>query len=272
MKFRKIQRKPFLYCQEQQHPALFLTMRTGKCFITLKDIEYQEAFPALICVPLSTIYGWVQDLEKLGYGEEDYTVLIGTKENKAKEFPDLAEKKFILTNKEFFISIPSLIKKLNFKAVVVDESTCLKNYKTRIYKFFTKNFRDTERRYILTGTSMTGSVLDIYGQMQFLDPTFFNCKTFWDFQNKFFIELYPHHFVLKPHLSESFYKRLSERCCFVTLSDVRKSIGKKDLEINRTVRTFELSEEMQEIYKKLKEDFLVSYEDNILFGFNHFLQ
>ncbi len=269
MKLRKIQRGAFEYCQDVQHPALFLTMRAGKAILTLKDIIYNGVFPALITAPLTTLHGWVEDIEKLGFTKKDYQVILGTKKQKQKL---IVKKKFILTNKEFFISIPELITKIHFNSVVLDESTSIKNYKSNITKFYLKNFRNTQRRYILTGSPMDNSEMDIYTQLQFLDPSILGKKSFWDFKMYYFYEAWKFQWKMKPNRIDEFYQRLKSKCHFVTLSDVRKSIGKGELKTERIVRTFALKPKIRKMYDTLKQDFIVTMEEENLFGIQFVLQ
>ena len=269
MKLHTLQRRMFYYCQKVEHPALLCTMRSGKTILTIKDLIYQNYFPALICAPLSTLYGWEEDLQKIGIPKSEYQIITGTKKQKQKL---IKSKSFIVTNKEFYISIPELIDKVHFKSVVFDESTFLKNHKANMTNFYHTNFRKLKRRYILTGSFMTGHEWDSYGQLKFLDPSIFPQRNFWEFRNKYFYESWKHNWKLKPEKKDEFYGKLNAKCCFVTLNDVRESIGKGELEVDRSVRSFEFSPKIKKIYDNLKKNFIVSLEDKPLFGFQYILQ
>lgn len=272
MKLTNIQKQGLEYAQTVQYPAFFMTMRAGKSILTIKDLIFNECFPALICASLSTIYGWEQDLQKCGFTKNDYQILIGEKSQKIRNFKNLTSKSIVLTNKEFYISIPEIIKYINFKSVILDESTCIKNFKSNISKFYCKNFKKIQRKYVLTGTPMPNSELDIFCQLQFLDPTILNFKNFWSFKTKYFYCYNYHDYRIKPSIKAYFYQRLAQTCHFVTLQDVRRSIGKENIKMNRIVRTCALTEESKEIYKQLKENFLMTVDNNILFGFSYILQ
>ncbi len=269
MKLRTLQRTAFYYAQNINHPAFFLTMRIGKILLTIKDIDYNNVFPVLICAPLTTLYGWEEDLQKFGCTKNDYEVITGTKSQKKEK---ITNKAFILTNKEFFMSIPELIIEINFKAVVLDESTCIKNPKAAITKFYMKNFQHIQRRYVLTGTPMTGSEMDIFCQLQFLDPTIFKENNYYEFRYKYFYQLFGNEYKLKSYKKPEFYQKLNEKCCFISLNDLRKSIGKKRLETERIVRTVPMSKRFKKIYNKLKKEFIVSLDDKNLFGIQFILQ
>lgn len=269
MKLRPLQRSAFYYAQTVDHPAFFLTMRAGKALLTIKDIVYNNVFPALICAPLSTIFGWEQDLLKFGCTKNDYEIIIGRKKQKQKK---IVNKSFIITNKEFYLSIPELIQKIDFKSICLDESTCIKNYKTEISKYFIKNFKNIKRKYILSGTPMTNSEMDIYCQLQFLDSSILNFKNFWDFKNYFFYQVWKYEWKLKSYRKTQFYQTLNKKCHFVTLNDVRNSIKKENLKTERIIRSIILKPKIKEIYKKLKDDFIVSIDGKNLFGFQYVLQ
>ena len=267
-----IQKEIFYYCQTVEHPAIFAAPRARKTYVVLKDLLFQNYFPALVCVPLNTLPGWRDDLKNIGVPQSDYQILTGTKQQKEKKFTK--GKAFTLVNKEFFISMPDLHQRMNFQSIVLDESTCIKNPKSTITKFYmnTPELKKARRRYILTGTPMTNQLLDIYCQLQFLDPTIFNCKTYWDFRHKYFYQQYENHWELKPWKDYFFWKLLKQYCFFVTNSDVRKSIGKKDLIQNDYVYRFALKPKIQEIYKALKEDFLIKVDGKIKFGIQYVVQ
>lgn len=269
MQLRNLQKKAFYYAQTIEHPAFFLSMRVGKCLLTLQDLLYNAYFPSLICAPLSTLYGWEEDLKKLGIPKSEYQIITGTKSQKQKL---IKSKSFIFTNKEFYRSIPELITKVHFKSVVFDESTFIKNHKAAMTKFYIENFRNVKRRYILTGSAMTGHEWDIFCQLKFLDPSIFLEKNFWDFKYNYFYQAWEHEWKLKTEKQAQFYHKLNSKCCFITLSDVRKSIGKGELKTDRNIRTFEFSKKIKKIYKELKQNFIVSLEDKPLFGFQYILQ
>ena len=272
LKLQKLQRKAFYYCQEVDHPALFLTMRARKTVLTLTDLLYQNLFPVLICAPLSTLTGWEEDLERLDIPKSEYEVISGTKRQKNKLIDISKAKSFLITNKEFYISIPELIHTFKFKSVVLDESTCIKNYRAAITEFYTTQFATIKRRYILTGTPITSHEMDIYCQLKFLDSTIFPEKNFWTFKTKYFYQSWINKWEMYSNKKAEFYHKLNSKCCFVTLSDLRKSIGKEDLKTERTVRTFQFSKRIQKMYDTLKNDFIVSLDEENLFGFQNILQ
>jgi SNF2 family DNA or RNA helicase len=273
MKLRKIQKQGFLYCQDVEHPALFIDMRGGKTILSMFDVMFSETLPCLICVPLTTIFGWEQDLQKLGVPKSEYTVIIGTKDNKLSLInADLMGKSFILTNKEFFLSVPELAFMIDFKAVILDESTCIKNPSAKITKFYIENFRSVDRRYILTGTPAPKNELNYFGQLQFLDPTILKCKNYNEFKFTKFYSPFQGCYKLKPDLKAQFYKILDKRCFFRSIKEIRAVEGLEDLKTERIVRSFPLNPKIKKTYDKLKDLFLMTLDDKILFGIEYVLQ
>lgn len=69
--------------------------------------------------------------------------------------------------------------------MVVDESTCIKNHKAVRAKTVVELGRRASYRRILSGTPITRSPLDIWGQALFLDPRALHHNTFTEFRAEF---------------------------------------------------------------------------------------
>lgn len=273
LKLKPVQKEGFYYCQEQEHPALFITMRGGKALLSIFDIVFNELLPCLICVPLTTLYGWSQDLIKFGLTKNDFTVLIGTKQQKTKILKsNITNKSFILTNKEFFQSIPEILQTVKFNSIILDESTVIKNPKAEITRFYLNNFKNFKRRIILSGDPIIKNEMDLYCQLQFLDPSILKYKTFNDFKFSCFYQLWKNEWRIKPNFRNSFYTHLSKRCFFRNIDEIRSKTGLKKFKTERIVKTFPLKPKTKEVYQKIKEYFLMSYQDKNLFGLKYVIE
>jgi len=72
-------------------------------------------------------------------------------------------------------------------ALVLDESTRIKNPRAQQTKAILRLGKYASRKYILTGTPMAKNPLDIYSQMNFLDPSILQCPSFVAFRSQFAI-------------------------------------------------------------------------------------
>lgn len=200
---RKYQKEALKFCLKKQNPALFLDMRLGKTLITLRSLMIklykQKNYKVLIVSPLSALNSWKTELLKEGFTESDIINLTGefTKEERKKQLQKTG--KFYLMNKEGCFVIPE-VKNLKWNCVILDESTFIKSpgkinnsrkygKRPNIAKFFMENFSGVKYKYILTGTPIPSSELDIYNQLTFINPSVFPVKNYWEFRFRYFLQL-----------------------------------------------------------------------------------
>lgn len=261
----KHQRKAYYYGRRVEHPAYFLEMRLGKTRLTIKDILINDLFPALIVAPYSALYGWYQELLFCGVPDREICSLVGTK-NERLALLDRLPNGFYLTNRESHLSIGQALSKHNWKAVVLDESTCIKSppvkrfdkekrvakWKPAITKFYCDNFRSVKRRYILTGTPMPESELDIFQQLKFLDPSILPFKNWWEFREMHFNKINPYDWCITERGKEYLTNKLNQYCFFMSCKEAglytRKVYERK---------VFKLQKKTYKMYKELVKTFIL---------------
>jgi SNF2 family DNA or RNA helicase len=146
--------------------------------------------------------------------------------------------------------------------VIIDESSCIKNTSAARTKNAIKLGRLAKYRRVLTGTPVTQSPLDIFGQGEFLKPGVFGFSSFFKF--KMFYAMY----VTISYGSRSFpkltgYRNLNE--LMNTVSKFASVLTKKDcLDLPEKVyvqREVLLTPEQIELYETLRTTHVHEIED-----------
>ena len=219
---------------------------------------YKNCFPCLIFTPYSAIAGWKEDFKICGI--KKYIHIKGTKKKRLEllNYGINNNIKFFITHKECHLSIGEDLSTISWGSVILDESTCIKNYGTHISNYFTQNFRSVKRRFILTGTPMPENELDIYQQILFLDPMIFNDVTnFYHFRNKYFKQTID---GWKPttESKEIIANKLS-KCCYVMSTKDAGLFTEKVYER----KTLKLKTTTMKAYRNFVKNFVLKFDGEI---------
>ena len=259
------QRTALGYTLEQQHPALFMDMRLGKTLVTIrrcllyKPRDPEDGLKVLIVAPSSALGAWETELKN--ENQLSYVRLSGSKTVRWMKFNQ--EKRWYLINKEGFLALPEIEdgKFWKWDAVILDESTFLKNPRTKISKFFLKHFKNVPHRWILTGTPNPESDLEYWNQLAFLDGgVAFNCYNYWDFRVKHFEVSRFNEYDWRPKNSTTklIRKTVSDRCMVMK----RRDVGLEKKKIYQ-VRTFILPLKIRKMYDQAETEFEINGETTI---------
>ncbi len=143
--------------------------------------------------------------------------------------------------------------------IILDESTRIKNKSTKQTKACISLRPISKNRMILTGSPVTQSPLDLWSQIQFLDPDLLPYKDFYEYQNEFSI-------VTKTKLVGNVkipirreWKNLDLLNSIIEKFSVRylKSECMDLPEKIYTTREVELTGDQREAYTKIREEFLL---------------
>lgn len=252
------QKDVFYYTGRVQHPALFLEMRLGKTLITVRRLLAEKCRTVLVVAPYCALWQWEKELTTEGVPLPEIGYLIGDRGNRLGKLRQCAS--FLLMNKEGALVIPE-IANYPWDAVVADESTFLKSpphvntsgrfgKRPSIAKFFSENFRNVKRRFILTGTPAPESPLDLFQQLHFLDPSILGCKSYYDFRFKWFVQIKDHSWALSKEGHVWLKERLSRYCYTLKRADVDMDV--KKVYSRRLIR---LPEKARTIYNKADREF-----------------
>lgn len=169
--------------EHQKDTAAFVTLHK-KCYV-LNDMgsgksasiawatDYLMSIGAikrvLIVAPLSILdCAWRSDLFNTVMHRR-VGIAHGTKQQRVKVIESSAE--YVIINYDGIESVQEELIAGGFDMVVCDESTQLKNTKTRRWRMVNSLIRHDTRLVLMTGTPAAQSPMDAYGQIRIVDPT-----------------------------------------------------------------------------------------------------
>lgn len=163
-------------------------MGLGKTVQTLALLQKQkeceetngQARPrtSLLVMPTSLIYNWEMEAAKFTPALKVFTYTGTTRNKNVDQFEDYD---LVLTSYGIVRLDVDILKKYYFKYVILDESQAIKNPDSNI----AKAVQDLNSKYrlILTGTPLENSTLDLWSQMNFINPGLLGGQSF--FKNEF---------------------------------------------------------------------------------------
>ena len=186
------QEKGLEFLKDKKRVALFWEMRLGKSLVTLRWLHANNVKRALIVCPLSVISSWENECKL-----EQQTLAILRSSDKRNGMLNLFSNQFMLnlplyavTNYEAILSTDiGNLKKYNWQAIILDESTTIRRPQARISQIATKIWQDAEYKAVLTGTPVPESIIDVFQQCQFLHNSFMNCDNYWKFKARYFFDI-----------------------------------------------------------------------------------
>lgn len=145
----------------------------------------------------------------------------------------------------------------NFKGLIVDESTIIKNRTAQITDMVTKFAESCKNVYLLSGKPAPNSALDYFTQVKVLNPYIFG-KSFSKFRSNFFYptDYMQYNWDMIPDKKEIFTKLLDLCSIFVSKEDCLDLPEKTYL-----VREVELDKETQKIYKDMENEQIIVLND-----------
>jgi len=241
------------WASSRQSVALFLEMRLGKTLVTLRWLEQRlgsigslqkGGWRALVVCPKTVIPGWLEEA-----ASESLPAQV------LKSITLTPAHGLYLINYEQVRLHPRILD-LGWDAVVLDESTRIKNPKSKISKVLTGVFW-APHRAILSGLPAPESDLDYFQQMKFLSPQgrFMGCKNFWEFRNRFCVR-WGYDWTLKPGVRKQIKAAVSRHA--YVLSRKHAKVGSLKLRESRHV---ELTSELKKEYRHVKKLFATQRGD-----------
>ena len=193
---RPYQAKIIDFILSHRRGAVYAGMGMGKTSSTLAALERlkkeePDAFPALILAPLRVaVSTWPQEILKWGFSLS-CVCITGTPKRRAKL---LSEKADIYTAN--YEQIPWLVDYLGdnwpFKTVIADESTRLKSFRlggsksSRARALAAPAWGKVQRFIELTGTPASNGLIDLWGQLWFIDKGAALGRSFREFTARYF--------------------------------------------------------------------------------------
>ena len=242
---------------------LWLDPGLGKTSITLAAAcEYFEfdPRPMLVIAPLRPANEvWPREIKKWSnFRHLRYTVLHGP--DKDLRFSRMMDKNVVIIN---YDGLQWLIKKLNgrnpFGIIALDESPAIKNPSTKRYECVEKLARQIPRRWLLTGTPASNSLMDLFSPQSIVDKGATFGKWFTNFRNTYFEQPAAFKWVTKPGAEELIYEKMATSTLRLAATDY---LDMPELIENDVF--VELPPEARLAYDKLEKECIVSFlEGNV---------
>lgn len=145
---------------ETDQMGLQLQQRLGKTLITCHWVQSRKFRRPLIVCPISANEEWLANIPNA----------------------ELITYQKISRN-------PSIIDPSEYDALILDESSAIKNAKSACTKAILKKAKGFRGRAILTGILVPESMEDVYCQLTFLrGGSFMGCQTFWHWRQMYFVQ------------------------------------------------------------------------------------
>lgn len=258
------------------HPvsAVLLEMGLGKSVISLSAInelmlDYFDVSRTLVIAPLRVANStWPDEIKKWDHLKHlNYSVVIGSEKERLDALRKPAH--IYLINRE---NVDWLITKSGvswkFDMVVIDELSSFKSYQAKRFKSLLKVRPKIKRIVGLTGTPSSNGLMDLWAEFRLLDMGERLGRYITYYRQNFFIPDKRNQqmiFSYKP-------KDGAEKKIYSLISDITISMKSKDFlkmpecVMNEVIVT--LSDKEQKLYDSLKQDMVLSLEENEIDAIN----
>ena len=191
-------------CWNKEAFAVFAEMGTGKTKIALDNacILYNKGKidRVLVIAPKGAYMTWVEQEIPIHVPDYIEKKVLAWKQSTSQKYK--AQLKDIIDIQDYKLKIMvmnveafSTKKGTDFarlfligrSMMIVDESTTIKNPQAKRTKSILKLGRDTKYRRILTGSPVTRSPMDLWSQMDFLDPEILGQSSYYAFRTRYAI-------------------------------------------------------------------------------------
>lgn len=125
----------------------------------------QTVYPSLIVVPLSIVHNWVHEI-RTSAPELKYVVYTGLERHQF--LPYLNSHDIVLTTYGTLRNDIQILANISWLFVILDESQYIKNPGSKIYASVLK--LKARARFVLTGTPIENKILDLWAQLNFVNP------------------------------------------------------------------------------------------------------
>ena len=254
--------------------AIFLECGLGKSVISLTAIndlmlDYFDVSRTLVIAPLRVANStWPDEIKKWDHLKHlNYSVVIGSEKERLDALRKPAH--IYLINRE---NVDWLITKSGvswkFDMVVIDELSSFKSYQAKRFKSLLKVRPKIKRIVGLTGTPSSNGLMDLWAEFRLLDMGERLGRYITYYRQNFFIPDKRNQqmiFSYKP-------KDGAEKKIYSLISDITISMKSKDFlkmpecVMNEVIVT--LSDKEQKLYDSLKQDMVLSLEENEIDAIN----
>lgn len=256
------QKEAALMASERNRYGFFHDTGTGKCLLAI-EIYKQKKIKTLVVAPLSIIeVAWLEDIKKFAPEVKamnlwEYYKKERTRIGRIKLARILEEENLFIINFETFRNKLDELKRQNFRMLLVDESSYMKDARSQITKALHAFGDNMDYCYLFSGTPAPNNELEYWSQIRMIDPLLFG-RSFYQFRNNFFNSYGFGGFKwgMKSEKREEFMRLLS------SVSEVVEKNDVLDLpERTTNIRKVYLTEKEWKAYKEMEDELIIEIED-----------
>lgn len=197
--------------------------------------------PCIVVCPKSLLYNWRNEANKFA---PELKVLTYSGLNRNKLITQFTEVDLVVMSYGTMRNDLDFLKKFEYPLIVLDESQAIKNPSSLTARNLLKIH--ARHKVALTGTPIENTLLDIWSQMNFLNPGLLGSYTYFEKQ------------FIRPIEKEGNTKKTDELKRFIDPFVLRRTKGQvmKDLPPKvEKIHYCEMSEEQSELYEKIKSQY-----------------
>jgi SNF2 family DNA or RNA helicase len=225
-------------------------MGLGKTIQTLAMLQHEKERGAtganLLIMPTSLIYNWEKEAQKFA---PELKLLIYTGANRVKNPELFANYDLVLTSYGTARVDIDIIKNYHYNYIILDESQAIKNPSSQITKEVAKLY--SKSKLVLSGTPIENSTLDLWSQMNFVNPGLLGTQSFF---KKRFLN------VIEKGNDETAMKKLHAIIKPFVLRRHKSQVATELPAKVENIRYCRMSEEQEHVYEEVKS----SFRNNIL--------
>jgi len=252
--------------------GLFFEVGTGKTLTAIRMLQdkfgSQPVKPTMILCPPIVIQNWKRELlAHTDIPEKRIIPLVGPGKKRYRLFNTSPKNSIFITNYATLgmVDLMNLFVFWEPHCLVLDESHKCKNLKARRTKNAIRLAAKAKHKFILSGTPILNSMLDIFTQYKILDDSVFG-KNYYTFRNEYFVDknrYMPAHikfqdWVPKEGADELIREKMATNSMFVEKKDC--------LDLPPLVKTkceVELSPKQKKAYNALRDDFIAAIDSGV---------
>lgn len=257
------------FARDKNRVGLFIFYGGGKTYLSLKWLEdiiqatcpLTSPLPVLVLTLKSIVPQWGQEIEK----HTNFTYALCTGGHRQRVELIRRDVDICVINYDSVRSPPVLtaLRHKDFRTIIADESTLLKESRTKRFKLIRSLTIKAPYKAILTGRPILERPEEIWSQMLFLDGGETFSTSFWRFRDKFFSPgppWKPYDWTLRPGAGREIALKLRNRCTLVGKEEVLNELPPK---VYNPVH-FELP--CRERYDRLRKEFAMELPSGELFS------
>jgi SNF2 family DNA or RNA helicase len=156
---------------QRENMLVAYEMGLGKTCMTIAALEQLEPDVVLVIALSSLKYQWKKEIEK--FSNSKAMVVDGSKATREHQYAEgWVTCRYVITNYESIVNDWEIVKGYEWSAMVCDEATAIKGFRSKRSKKVKELSRSVPTRFALTGTPIeNGRPEELYSIMQFVDPT-----------------------------------------------------------------------------------------------------